>query len=156
MTMPTDAPPGDNRAFVHSWPVRIYYEDTDCSGLVYHANYLRFAERARTEMLRSFGVRHRELWEGAGIAFVVRHLSADYRAPARLDQAITVETRVRRVSGASIELAQSIVSDGIDLVRINLKLACITTDRRVARVPSALHAVLARLVPNNSGQPDGQ
>lgn len=142
--------------YVHVHEVRIYYEDTDSSGLVYHANYLRFAERARTEMLRDFGFDHPRLLAEAGIAFVVRHLAADFRAPARLDDRVRVETRVAGQRGASLDLEQVIVGNGIDLVRIKLKLACINSDGRATRVPEDLHRVFGRLLVNTSGRPDGQ
>ena len=151
--------PADRHAdngFVHVYPARIYYEDTDSSGLVYHANYLRFAERARTEMLRDLGFVHPVLLAEDGIAFVVRHLAADFRAPAHLDDLILVETRVKTQRGASVELQQSIVRNGIDLVQIRLKLACINSDGRPTRVPSALNAAFGRLIDNNSGRNDGQ
>jgi acyl-CoA thioester hydrolase len=140
---------------VHVHWVRVYYEDTDSSGLVYHANYLRFAERARTEMLRGFGFLHPELLDRHGIAFVVRHLAADFRAPARLDDLLRVETRVAAQRGASVDLDQVILSNGIDLVRIRLKLACITRDGRATRVPEDLHRVFGRLLEHGSGRSDG-
>lgn len=149
---PADA--GDE-GFVHRHGVRIYYEDTDSSGFVYHANYLRFAERARTEMLRTFGFHHPALLAGDGVAFVVRHLAADFRAPAHLDDLLVVETRIKSQRGASVDLQQSIVRNGIDLVRITLKLACITRDGRPTRVPAALGAIFGRLIDNNPGRIDG-
>jgi acyl-CoA thioester hydrolase len=142
---------GDNDGFVHGYRVRIYYEDTDSSGLVYHANYLRFAERARTEMLRDLGFDHPALLAEGGVAFVVRQLAADFRAPARLDDLLVVETRIKSQRGAQVDLQQSIVRNGIDLVQITLKLACITRDGRPTRVPAALSAVFGRLIDNNPG-----
>jgi acyl-CoA thioester hydrolase len=147
---------GGDDGFVHRHRVRIYYEDTDSSGLVYHANYLRFAERARTEMLREFGFVHPALLAADGIAFVVRHLAADFRAPARLDDLLVVETRIKSQRGASVNLQQSIVGNGIDLVEIRLKLACITREGRPTRVPAALNAIFGRLIENNPGRIDGQ
>ena len=141
----------DDGGFVHRHQVRIYYEDTDSSGFVYHANYLRFAERARTEMLREFGFVHPTLLAEEGIAFVVRELAADFRAPAHLDDLLVVETRVQLQRGASIDLCQSIVRNRIDLVRIKLKLACITREGRPTRVPARLGAVFGRLVDKNPG-----
>ncbi|MGH7094988.1 MAG: YbgC/FadM family acyl-CoA thioesterase, partial [Stellaceae bacterium] len=74
----------------HRFPVRVYYEDTDAGGVVYHANYLRFAERARTELLRSIGFSHSRSHAESGIRFVVRRCMVEYRAAARLDDALTV------------------------------------------------------------------
>lgn len=151
-----EGPPADAGAgFVHLHRVRIYYEDTDSSGLVYHANYLRSAERARTEMLREFGFVHPALLAGDGVAFVVRHLAADFRAPARLDDLVAVETRVKSQHGASLDLLQDITRDGIDLVQLKVKLACITPDGRPTRVPAALRAAFGRLIDNSSGRSDG-
>ncbi len=145
---------GDENGFVHSHRVRIYYEDTDASGLVYHASYLRFAERARTEMLRDLGFVHPTLLATDGVAFVVRSLTADFLAPARLDDLLVVETRIKSQRGASVDLQQSIARNGIDLVQIRLKLACITREGRPTRVPTALNAVFGRLI-DNPGRADG-
>jgi acyl-CoA thioester hydrolase len=141
--------------YVHEQTVRIYYEDTDSTGLVYHANYLRFAERARTDMLRDFGFDHTRLLQQDGVAFVVRNLFADFRQPARLDDLLLVETRVRELRGASMNLDQQICRNGVDLVRITLKLACITVDGRATRVPPQLHAVFCPLVQSSPGHVNG-
>lgn len=152
--MKTDLPqPGPG--YVHEQTVRIYYEDTDSTGLVYHANYLRFAERARTDMLRDFGFDHTRLQRNEGVAFVVRNLFADFRQPARLDDLLQVQTRVRELRGASMDLDQSIRRNGLDLVRISLKLACITADGRATRVPPQLHAVFCQLVQSSPGHVNG-
>ncbi len=86
--------------------VRVYYEDTDAGGIVYHANWLRFFERARTDWLRSLGVRHRELDSSDGLLLVVRDLTIDYRLPARLDDLLRVDVRVLEARRASMRLAQ--------------------------------------------------
>src|SRR3979411_3000881 len=83
----------------HSMKLRVYYEDTDAAGIVYYANYLKFAERGRTEMMRALGFAHSAIVEETGIVFTVRRCSADYRAAARLDDALTVDTRIA-ASGA--------------------------------------------------------
>ena len=80
-------------------PLRVYYEDTDAAGIVYHANYLKFAERGRTEMLRELGFEHSASREESGTLFTVRRCSIDYLAPARLDDALTVDTRVVEIGG---------------------------------------------------------
>src|ERR1700734_1812520 len=84
---------------VHRFPVRVYYEDTDAAGIVYYANYLKFIERARTEMLRLYGVVHERERQAGGIAFIVRRAEIDYLVPARLDDELTVETRLKEVGG---------------------------------------------------------
>src|SRR5271157_3417902 len=96
--------------------IRVYYEDTDSSGRVYHASYLRFLERGRTEWLRGHGFAHRELAENSGVFFAVRSLQIDYLAPALMDDLIRVETGVSAVRGASIEFRQRIVRGERELV----------------------------------------
>src|SRR5918994_7753507 len=94
---------------VHRFPVRVYYEDTDFSGAVDHASYLRFLERGRTEFLRLAGIDQSALHAGgAGLHFAVRRLSIDYHRPARMDDVLTVETRAAEIRGASLVLAQGI------------------------------------------------
>ena len=97
-------------------PVRVYYEDTDAAGIVYYANYLKFAERGRTEMMRQLGFAHSGIRQESGIIFTVRRLSADYRMPARLDDALTVDTRIVEVGAATLLLDQEIRRAGVLLV----------------------------------------
>ena len=127
----------------HICPVRVYYEDTDAEGIVYHANYLKFAERGRTEMLREAGIEHRELLQEHGIAFAVRNMSADYVKPARLDDALTVHSRLLDLRGASMSAEQIVRRADEDLVRLSVRLACIDRQGRPARMPPTLRAVLA-------------
>lgn len=124
----------------HVWPVRVYYEDTDAGGIVYHANYLRFAERARTELLRARGIDHRRLHAEHGVAFAVRECAIDYRAPARLDDALEVRTRVLRVGGAALRLEQTIWRGATVLARIEVRLGCVRADGRPGRWPAAVLA----------------
>jgi len=132
---------------VHVFPVRVYYEDTDAAGIVYYANYLKFAERARTELLREHGISNRALQETDGVAFAVRRLSAEYLAPARLDDYLEVRTRITGVRGAAIEARQDVVREGRDLARLTLTLACIARTGRPTRLPKA---VVAAFQPKNS------
>lgn len=134
----------------HLHPVRVYYEDTDCSGVVYHTSYLRFAERARTEMLRALGVAHAEMIDRTGLAFAVRRLEVDYLAPARLDDTLEVLTRIQEVGGASLGAVQVVrgAGAGPELARITLRLACINRNGRPARLPTAVRRVLEPLVTN--------
>ena len=90
------------------WPVRVYFEDTDAGGIVYHASYLRFAERARTEWLRALGFGQRGLAERFGCIFAVRRCGLDCRRPARLDDALVVVTRPRSIGGARLALSQEV------------------------------------------------
>ena len=94
---------------VHCFPIRVYYEDTDAQGMVYHANYLRFAERARTEMLRLVGAAHQRLIDRHDAGFSVRRLTAAYHAPARLDDLLEVRSEVTATRGAVLSLNQDIL-----------------------------------------------
>jgi len=107
------------------WPVRVYYEDTDAGGVVYHASYLAFYERARTEMLRQHHFSQQALLEQQ-IAFVVRRMTVDYHAAARLDDLLEVQTEVTTVSRASMTFAQRIVNaEGRVLNEAEVLIACI-------------------------------
>jgi acyl-CoA thioester hydrolase len=124
-------------------PLRVYYEDTDAAGIVYYANYLKFAERGRTEMMRSLGFEHSRIYDETGVAFAVRRLSADYRAAARLDDALTVETAIEAIGAATLSLDQQIRRDGETLVALDVLVACVGRDGRPRRVPPGLRAALA-------------
>jgi acyl-CoA thioester hydrolase len=137
--------PGIIEAGVHRIRVRVYYEDTDAAGIVYHAAYLEFAERARTEMLRCLGLDHASLRARFGLTFAVRRCAIDYRAPARLDDLLEVETRLVRLGGASLALAQRVLCAGRLLAVLELRLALLDADLRVARVPRALVGAFGRL-----------
>jgi acyl-CoA thioester hydrolase len=126
----------------HSMPLRVYYEDTDAAGIVYYANYLKFAERGRTEMMRGLGFAHSAIQAETGTIFTVRRLSADYRRPARLDDALSVDTRIIEIGGATLLLDQEIRRDGTVLVALELLLACVGGDGRPRRVPAGLRAAL--------------
>ena len=138
-------------AGVHRLPLRVYYEDTDAGGIVYHADHLKFAERARTEMLRCLGLDHGALRERFGLAFAVRRCVADYLAPARLDDALLIETRLVRLGGASLDLEQRVTRTGRLLVRIEVRLALLSAGLRVARLPEELSDALALLTEGRAG-----
>jgi acyl-CoA thioester hydrolase len=118
---------------VHVLPVRVYYEDTDFSGAVYHANYLRFCERGRSDCLRLLGLHHHRL---QGMGFVVRRMVCDFLRPARIDELLAVETRLVQVTGARIELDQQVVRDGAVLFRGAVTCALIGRDGRPRRLPA--------------------
>ncbi len=126
----------------HSMPLRVYYEDTDAAGIVYYANYLKFAERGRTEMMRSLGFAHSRIAEETGVLFTVRRCSADYRAAARLDDALSVDTRIMAVGAATLSLDQQIRRGEETIVALDVLVACVGHDGRPRRVPSALRAAL--------------
>jgi acyl-CoA thioester hydrolase len=117
--------------------VRVYYEDTDFSGRVYHASYLRFLERGRTEWLRGHGFAHRDLAERSGVMFVVRSLQIEFLAPAAMDDLLVVETSVAAVRGASIDFKQRVVRSDKELVTAEVVVASIR-DGRPARIPADL------------------
>ena len=126
----------------HVFNLRVYYEDTDAEGIVYYANYLKFAERGRTEMLRAAGIEHSVFWRTHGIGFAVRKVTADYLRPARLDDALTVHTRMTSIRGASLIAEQIIRRGADDLARLLVRIACVNREGRVARLPQALRAAL--------------
>lgn len=127
----------------HSLELRVYYEDTDAAGIVYHANYLKYAERGRSEMLRSLGFGHRRLGREHGIGFAVRRALIDYLAPARLEDALTVDTTLTGIGAATLALRQRIRRNGELLADLDILIACIGGDGRPRRLPSALRSVLA-------------
>jgi acyl-CoA thioester hydrolase len=129
----------------HTMPLRVYYEDTDGAGIVYYANYLKFAERGRTEMMRTLGFAHSRIHAESGIIFTVRRLGADYRAPARLDDALSVNTRVVEIGAATLSLDQEIRRGGQVLVALDVLVACVGRDGRPRRVPADLRAALGSL-----------
>ena len=134
-------------AIAHSFPLSVYYEDTDAAGMVYHANYLKFAERGRSEMLRSLGFGHRRLGSEDGVGFAVRRCSIDYLSPARLEDALVVETMLAGVGAATLSVRQQIRRDGELLADLDILVACVGSDGRPRRLPSALRAVLSSAAP---------
>lgn len=128
----------------HRMAVRVYYEDTDAGGIVYHARYLAFAERARTEAMRAGGAAHDELAMQHGLIFVVRRIKMDYLRPARLDEVVEIVTATERMGGASLVVRQEFAVGARALGTLIVTLACIrASDGRPARIPERWHAVLA-------------
>jgi len=125
----------------HVFPVRVYYEDTDALGIVYYVNYLKFAERARTEMLRLHGRDQYDLLAEQGIGFTVRRCEVDYHAPARLDDVLHVQSNLVALRGASLNLNQSVMRDGVLLAQIKLRIACIDAAGKAVRVPDEIRAL---------------
>jgi acyl-CoA thioester hydrolase len=126
----------------HFLPIRVYYEDTDAGGIVYHAGYLRFAERARSEFLRLIGWEHERMLRETGLGWVVRRAEIDFKAPARLDDALTVATWLAEMSGASMRAVQSVRRGVTELVRLHLQLVLLTPSGRPGRIPATLRAAL--------------
>ena len=130
---------------VHVLPVRVYYEDTDFSGFVYHASYLRFCERGRSDWLRLIGIHHHELEraEPGGAGFVVRRMVCDFLKPARIDEVLEVETRMAQVSGARLGLDQRVVRGGEILFQAAVTAALLDGRGRPRRLPKGLVAALS-------------
>ncbi len=131
-----------NGAAVHRFPIRVYYEDTDAGGIVFYANYLRFAERARTELLREMGAACAAEAKRRGVSFAVRRCEIEYLRPARLDDLLQVETRLLDLRGATLDAEQTVRRDGDMLVRMFIRLACMGPAGRPTRLPAALRAAL--------------
>jgi acyl-CoA thioester hydrolase len=145
--MSNSALDGEIRAGFHVMPVRVYYEDTDFSGAVYHASYLRFMERGRTNYLRLLGADQRALFEevqreAPGFAFVVRAMQIEFRKPARMDDVLVVVTQPQEVKGASITLHQRVMRGPDLLVEAHVQVAFVS-DGRARRIPEALRNAMA-------------
>jgi acyl-CoA thioester hydrolase len=131
---------------IHRYSFRVYYEDTDAGGVVYHANYLRYAERARTEALRQAGIPHAELVERFNLMFMVHRAEIDYVRPARLDDTLTVETETMDVGGATVLLRQTVRGPNGLCATLRIKLACVRIGgNRPARIPPAWRQGMAGL-----------
>jgi acyl-CoA thioester hydrolase len=125
--------------------LRVYYEDTDFSGRVYHASYLRFMERGRTEWLRALGFEHGALAGEQGVAFAVRSLAIEFFAPAVIDDLLRVETRMTAIRGAAIEFSQLILRRGERIAEARVRVVALKNGR-AARIPRELRARLDALV----------
>lgn len=122
---------------------RIYYEDTDAGGVVYYANYLKFAERARTEMLREAGINQSQLLSEEQRCFVVRHIESDFLLPARFDDLITVHTSLTSLQGATLQIVQQIKRNAELLITMKVLIACVnSTSMKPARIPAWIREVL--------------
>lgn len=131
---------------VHLLPVRVYYEDTDFTGIVYYANYLKFFERGRTDALRTAGISHADLLQAdPPLGFAVRKVTVEYHAPARIDDALTVETRFASLSGVRMQIEQAIRRDGTLLASAEVEAVCIDLAGRPKRLPAGLKEALARV-----------
>lgn len=134
---------------IHRKLIRVYFEDTDFSGAVYHANYLRFCERGRTDCLRVMGVHHHELHkgEGGGLVFVVRRMECDFHKPARIDDLLEVRTVCLEAGGARAVLGQRIVRGETLLFEARVTVALVGADGRPRRFPQGLACAFKALQP---------
>ncbi|MDX8351506.1 tol-pal system-associated acyl-CoA thioesterase [Cognatiyoonia sp. IB215182] len=121
----------------HTFPIRVYYEDTDLAGLVYYANYLKFIERARSEWVREMGIDQVEM-KAEGFVFAVRRVEADYIAPAHYDDQLVVESTMDAITGARVVFRQDVKRGEILLFSANVTVVCLTTQGAVARLPAAI------------------
>lgn len=128
---------------MHEFTIRVYYEDTDLAGIVYYANYLRFIERGRSELLREAGIDQVRMKDEAGLVFAVRRVEADYLSPAKFDDLLTVRTWVTGETGARIAMAQEVVRDERLLFRADVVMACLTPAGKPARLPAEIRSALA-------------
>lgn len=123
----------------HELALRVYYEDTDAAGIVYHSNYLKFAERGRTELLRELGFDHRQLRETHGVLFTVARCTIDFLRPARLDDLLQVRTEVEGLGGARLSLLQTVLRADEPLARLVVTLAVVdAATLRPTRLPPAV------------------
>ena len=122
------------------WPVRVYWEDTNAGGVVYHASYLRFMERARSEWLRAMGINQSVVKEDTGLAFLVREMQIDFLRAALLDDELAVSVEMKERRAASILFAQTIRrADGAELIRATVRVACVDVRRmRPVQIPADL------------------
>ena len=126
---------------IHSFPVRVYYEDTDMAGIVYHANYLRYIERARSAWVRDLGIDQNSMRDG-GIVFVVRRIEADYLATARFEDELVVETTARSVTPARLVMAQEVKRDGKLIFSALVTAVCMGRNGQPVRLPAEIRALM--------------
>lgn len=124
----------------HVFPVTVYYEDTDMGGIVYHANYLKYIERARSAWVREMGIDQNAMRDTEGLIFAVRRVEADYLGPARLDDVLTVETRPLALTGARLVMEQRVLRSAIVIFTAQVTLACLTLAGKPVKLPARLRA----------------
>ena len=128
-----------SKSKIFSWPVRVYFQDTDAGGVVYHASYVNFMERSRTEWLRSFGYSNAGLMKELGVMFVVRKLELNYLKPALLDDMLTVTTQIKEIGRSRVNVLQTVQRDGEILSEAEVHLVCVSaTEFKPVSVPDVL------------------
>ncbi len=136
-------PPCQSGADLAPFPVRVYYEDTDAGGIVYYANYLKFMERARTEFLRRLGFGQAQVAADTGLVFAVRSVTIEYLLPARLDDELSVLSRIESLGRAQLVFAQQVMRQDTVLVEGKIRVACLNTlKNRAAAMPREMHEKL--------------
>ena len=131
---------------MHTFTLRVYYEDTDLAGIVYYANYLKFIERARSEWVRGLGIDQAKLRTEQGLAFAVRRVEADYLRPALFDDVLTVQTALADHSGARLVLDQAVLRGEQTLFKARVTLACLTAIGAATRFPAAMRAAVTQVL----------
>ncbi|MCQ0092098.1 tol-pal system-associated acyl-CoA thioesterase [Roseovarius sp. M141] len=126
----------------HVFPIRVYYEDTDMGGIVYHANYLKFIERARSDWVRGTGIDQRAMKEEDGTVFAVRRVECDYLMAARFDDQLEVQTEVQSVTGARLVLHQQVSRDGAAVFTAVVTIVCLTDTGHPVRLPANIRLLL--------------
>lgn len=125
----------------HKTDIRVYYEDTDAGGIVYHANFLNFCERARCEMLRDFGYEASKIEKDLGLMFVIKHADIEYILPGKLDDALTVSTTVADMKNTSFKMTHLIEKNGSTLCKVLITAVCVNADTiKPERLPDILRA----------------
>ena len=133
----------------HVLPIRVYFEDTDFAGQVYHANYLKFCERGRSDFIRLLGIDHQSLAApkaGEPGAFVVRHIEIDYLKPARVDEVLEVVTRCAHIGGASLVLSQEVRRGDAVLARAKVSVVLVSSSSKPQRIGALIRGALERFV----------
>ena len=131
---------------MHTFTLRVYYEDTDLAGIVYYANYLKFIERARSEWVRGMGIDQAKLRTEQGLVFAVRRVEADYLRPALFDDVLTVQTALVDHSGARLVLDQAVLRGEQTLFKARVTLACLTAIGAATRFPAAMRAAVTQVL----------
>ena len=122
-----------------NWSVRVYYEDTDAAGLVYHSNYLKFLERARSEYLRHLGYTHQQLADQEDLVFVVSNINIHYKKPARFDDMLDVGTSIKKINAASFSFLQTIHRDNEEICHADVEIVCLDkTSYQPKRIPASM------------------
>jgi len=145
-------PSGTLDGTTHRFPLRVYFEDTDLTGMVYHANYLKWFERARTEMLRVIGIEQRDTHESGGGAYAVAELSIRYLSPARLDDEIVIESRPVEIGAASCRLAQRALRGDMLVAEAQLRVGFVGADGRPRRQPEEWRAAFTRMMEDQESE----
>ena len=140
----------------HQLPVRVYFEDTDLSGMVYHANYLKFMERGRSDMLRVLGIDQQAAHEGGEGNYVVTDLAIRYRAPARLGDAVVVATRLEKLGAARLVIQQRVRRDAVVLAEGHVTVAFAAPSGRARRQPAAWIEAFGRFLPGRAATDTNQ